>query len=502
MNPPRPPLEFPPTRLSRRLENDLRRLNPWWRRSAARPAVPELRRHLVAAVQTKLDLALAPIVVLRGPRQIGKTTAQLQLLGDLLERGMDPRRILRLQCDELPELGEISEPILHIADWYEESILGHPLNDSEAAKEPAYLLVDEVQTLKAWAPQLKFLVDTSAYRVVATGSSAMRIEAGRDSLAGRITTLEAGTLSLTEIARFHGFDLGEPFYRNGLTRLADRAFWQRLRDHGRRLAAERDRAFALFAERGGYPLVHRAGGAEWGELADHLDETVIQRMLKHDLRAADPEGSLRPVLLETVFRLACRYAGQAPSAALLAREASSSGLEVKPETILEYLDHLDDTLLIRLVKTLEIRLKRGDRLDKICLADHSLRASRLGEIVPLEPDALARAPHLGPVAGRLAESVTGATLMTIRGLDLTHRPGRKGTPELDYVLTIGLKRIPLEVKYQRRIDPRRDTAALRAFLDQPVNEAPFGLLITQGEVEESGDPRILALPLASLMLLR
>jgi predicted AAA+ superfamily ATPase len=405
---PTPRPEPPPAELSPSLESDLRRFNPWWSRPGARPAVPELRRHLVDALHYKMGLALAPIVVVRGPRQVGKTTAQLQVLTDLLERGIDPRRILRLQCDELPELAEISEPILRIADWYESSLLGRPLNDQEATREPAYLFVDEVQTLEAWAPQLKFLVDSSAYRVIATGSSAMRIEAGRDSLAGRITSLEIGTLSLTEIARFHGFDLGEPFHRNGLKHLGERAFWERLREHGRSCAEARDRAFALFAERGGYPLVHRLPDTDWDELADQLDETVIQRMLKHDLRADDPGHSLRPALLEAVFRLACRYAGQAPSPVLLAREASATGLEVKPETILEYLDHLDNTLLIRLVKTLEIRLKRSEHLDKICLADHSLRASWLGEIVPLEPEALASTPHLGPIAGRLAESVVGA----------------------------------------------------------------------------------------------
>ncbi|MCL6542816.1 MAG: AAA family ATPase [Roseiflexus sp.] len=51
-----------------------------------------------------------------------------------------------------------------------------------------------------WAAQLKALVDHHTLRVVVTGSSALRIEAGRDSLAGRITTIELGTLRLREIA--------------------------------------------------------------------------------------------------------------------------------------------------------------------------------------------------------------------------------------------------------------------------------------------------------------
>ncbi|MCP4663118.1 MAG: AAA family ATPase, partial [bacterium] len=186
-------------------------MNPWWKDELL--DIPPLRRHLVVEIHRKLELRLAPIAVVRGPRQIGKTTAQLQVLRDLLDRGVHPRRILRLQCDELSDLPEHS-PILRITDWYEEAILGRSLNRAAQEGEQAYYFLDEVQALDNWPQQLKFLVDTSKVQVVATGSSAMRIEAGRDSLAGRITTLETGVPSLTEIARFRGIDLGEPFFDN------------------------------------------------------------------------------------------------------------------------------------------------------------------------------------------------------------------------------------------------------------------------------------------------
>ena len=106
------------------------------------------------------------------------------------------------------------------------------------------------------------------------------------------------------------------------------------------------------------------------------------------------------------------------------------------------------------------------------------------------------------VAGHLAESVTGAVLSTITGLDIAHFPERHDEPEVDFVLTIGVKRIPVEVKYQAKIDPMRDTEGLRSFVEKAVNNAPFGLLITQGDSPGVIDPRVVALPLSSLMLLR
>jgi predicted AAA+ superfamily ATPase len=122
--------------------------------------------------------------------------------------------------------------------------------------------------------------------------------------------------------------------------------------------------------------------------------------------------------------------------------------------------------------------------------------------VPLDREGLAANPHLTTLAGHIAESVVGATLATIPSLDTAHLPARGGEPEIDFVLTVGTKRIPLEVKYQQSIDPLRDTEALRTFIEKAVNNAPFGLLITQLNETAVMDPRIVAMPLSTFMLLR
>ena len=87
---------------------NLRRFNPWWE-GEAMPLQPKTRRHLVAQMRRRLDANIAPIIVVRGPRQIGKTTAQFQIIQDLLDEGVDPKRILRVQFDDLPrdDLGAV-----------------------------------------------------------------------------------------------------------------------------------------------------------------------------------------------------------------------------------------------------------------------------------------------------------------------------------------------------------------------------------------------------------
>jgi predicted AAA+ superfamily ATPase len=498
------PFLFQGMQLPAPLVDDIRRFNPWWE-SKPMPVLPKTRRHLVRQVATRLERKLAPIIVVRGPRQVGKTTAQMHLIGDLLASGVDPKRMLRVQCDELPGLTSVgrAEPVLRIADWYEKAVLKRSLNEAAHAGEPVYLFFDELQNLKAWAPQLKSLVDHSTVSVVVTGSSALRIGLGQDSLAGRIATVEAGVLSLTEIGDFAGLNVGDPFLPdNGLEVMTHADFWRDLAAHGSSKAEARDEAFARFSERGGYPLAQARYDVPWEHVADQLNDTVIRRVIQHDLRVGEVGRKRDARLLEEVFRLSCRYVGQCPSYATLAREAQRSlQANVGPQRAHHYLRFLNDTLLLRLIPPLEIRLKRSRGFPRICLVDHGLRASWLQEQVPLAPERLRQEPHLTTMAGHLAESVTGSLLATIGGLDLAHLPTRADMPEVDFVLTIGAKRIPLEVKYQRAVDPLRDTEGLRAFVETAANNAPFGILVTQTPVALA-DPRIVSLPLSSLMLLR
>jgi hypothetical protein len=63
-------------------------------------------------------------------------------------------------------------------------------------------------------------------------------------------------------------------------------------------------------------------------------------------------------------------------------------------------------------------------------------------------------------------------------------------------------RIPIEVKYRRRIDAHEDTRGLRAFLEKTVYNAPFGLLVTLNDDVAIPDPRIIPISLSSLLWLR
>ena len=118
-------------------------------------------------------------------------------------------------------------------------------------------------------------------------------------------------------------------------------------------------------------------------------------MIRHDLRVGCYGRRRGAALLEELFRLACRHVGRTLSYGGLAAEARlSSVAALGPQQVGNYLSVLADTILLRLIPTLEISLTGRQGSPKLCLADHGLRAAWLREQVPLDPEALAQSPEL------------------------------------------------------------------------------------------------------------
>jgi hypothetical protein len=499
-------VQFIKTSLPEDLVAELQDINPWWAGKPA-PRTPLFRRWIFEHLQRQFTSGITPAVLLRGPRRVGKTVLVQQIIAELLKSGVNGNRILYVPFDELKNFGKLKldEPILGLTRWFQQQVLGETFNESARANRIAYLLFDEAQNLKAWAPQLKHLVDNHEVRALVTGSSSLRIEAGRDSLAGRVTTLTIGTLLLREIAALRFGQTFEPLLpaANSIGALLQREFWEEAKAKGLREREARFKAFQVFSERGGYPAAQLDPDMPWEAMADQLNESVIMKVIRHDLRLG-PAGRKRDAkLLEEVFRLCCRYAGQTPGPNVFVPETRQVlRIEFTWSRILRYLQYLDDSLLLRLIPPLELRLKRQASPAKVCLCDHALRASWLQEIVPIDQQGLAANPDLMLLAGHLAESVLGYFLSTIPNLDVAYFPARGIEPEVDFVLTIGTRRIPVEVKYRRKVDYHEDTRGLRAFLEKTVYNAPFGLLVTLDDEVTVYDPRIIPISLSSFLWMR
>jgi predicted AAA+ superfamily ATPase len=479
--------------------------NPWWAGNPAKPT-QRFRRWAFGEVMHHLEKDLTPIVSLQGPRQVGKTTIQEQIIEELLKlRHVNPARIFRVQFDDVPSLGSYSQPILGLVRWFEKNVLQDSMNRFAQKGEPVYLFFDEVQNLKTWAPQVKSLVDHVAAKTLVTGSSALRIADAQDSLAGRIFPIELGPLRLSEIVGVRQFGDLPPFEPTPrIEAWVEKDFWLDLASYASKHAKVLKKAFDSFSDVGGYPVCHKPD-ANRAELSVLITRTVVERTLIHDLRAG-PGGRRRDRgVLEETFRRVCRYAGQGVRARRIKDEvAEVLGPGVRDKSVHDAIKFLANALLVHEVPPLEALTKRQAHPSKLCLCDHFVREAWLQEQVPIAPRQLAQANEaVSTTAGHLIESDIGYYLKGIPGSDvsLSWFPARNQEPEVDFVLTLGLSRIPIEIKYRRGRPDGGGLAGLRSFCSQAKYNAPFGLLITQ-ELSGALNEKIVALPAYALLSVR
>ena len=180
--------------------------NPWWTSAAWRGLDPHLALleaqpvRLAADFVAGLDLQRPGIHVLRGPRQVGKSTDLKLLVARALDGGLPKWAVVYLALDllegrHLSELAATVQRALDLAD-----------RGAPADGVPGLLLLDEVTAVAGWQTAVKSLWDSGAIRgevVVCTGSSAVDLQRGAaERLPGR---RQAGTDHLALPQSFAAF---------------------------------------------------------------------------------------------------------------------------------------------------------------------------------------------------------------------------------------------------------------------------------------------------------
>ncbi|HWX44586.1 MAG TPA: ATP-binding protein [Solirubrobacteraceae bacterium] len=158
--------------------------NPWWTDAGWRATDPHLAlldkqaTRLPADFVAELDLASEGIHILRGPRQVGKSTDLKLLVERALQTGRAPRSVLYLALDLLEGRphAELAETVLRA-----KALAGHD--------GAGVILLDEVTLVARWQTAVKALWDGGEIRrdvVVCTGSSAIDLRRGAaERLPGR-----------------------------------------------------------------------------------------------------------------------------------------------------------------------------------------------------------------------------------------------------------------------------------------------------------------------------
>ncbi|MBI5478711.1 MAG: ATP-binding protein [Deltaproteobacteria bacterium] len=481
-------------RISPELEQILRDLNPWWTAPhPVRPSPPPYRRRHVPGIVAALARPRALIQVLRGPRQVGKTTALYQIAEDLLGRGSAPADILLVRFDLQP-LREAG--VMPLVRWHAEAI-----RRATGATTPVILL-DEIHKLSAWDEQVKHLYDTFPVRLVITGSSSVLVARGqRESLAGRAATLDFPPFLFREVLEAWHQDaagaLPEPLgFERCFDATADLAAHvgaihrqpaQRLHSFRRRL----DRYY----NRGGYPRLY-SGEVDEDRWADYLVETVFERVLGVDIPDLFPIE--QPTLLRHIYLEVARRTGSEVSQGTLADDCNAAGYRTTQPVVGRYLHYLADALLIREFRRYPLTRSRTARVPvKITLTDLGVRNAIFRGAPSLweSPPAV-----VGPLVETLVQAVLRGAGLEVHFFRDYREPGNRRSPieEIDFVVeALDGQVIPVEVKFRARID-RGDVDAVYRFMDQ--HECPMGLVVTREAFRWDGEARILFVPLLEFLL--
>lgn len=170
-------------------------LNPWW---SGKPFEAGIRRERYFTKIGKY-LETGEIVVLTGVRRSGKTTLLFQVIDDLIRnRGVDPRSILFVNCDE-PEIARLDDPLEAILETYRRDVY---------AGDAVYLILDEIQTIEGWERRVKSLYDRKQFTLIISGSTSYLLDSNLSTLiAGRYLPVHVYPLDFAEYVVFSGEDL-------------------------------------------------------------------------------------------------------------------------------------------------------------------------------------------------------------------------------------------------------------------------------------------------------
>jgi hypothetical protein len=280
---------------------DILEQNPWWTALGWEASDPHLRRlaqqprQLPAALVNEVDLGRSAIHTVRGPRQVGKSTALKLLVKRALEDGRKPTSIIYLALDRLE-----GQPIQALAETVERA------KTLARSATGALILLDEVTVVPSWQTAVKSLWDLGTIDrdvVLCTGSSAIdmsrgstlglpgRRGAGRDHL---VLPQPFSTFAQTihpDLPASPGRSLAELFSNEGRQELEEMRLHQPGLDH----------ALELYLRFGGLP----AAVAEIASGATGPSESTQRVLWDSLIREAHRQGASEPAvhaLLERVLR--------------------------------------------------------------------------------------------------------------------------------------------------------------------------------------------------------
>jgi predicted AAA+ superfamily ATPase len=279
------------------------------------------------------------IIILKGARQVGKTTILKSVQEKLEKQG----RMVRYIAADLdfadPMFGDPRLFLLRLDDLF--------------AGKDGTVLIDEFQMIPQAGLFLKTIYDRrkARYRFIVSGSSSLELSKNAEFLTGRKIEFIVRPFSFREFVRARGVDIPD--------RLLDPIDEAALRDHAELYGAGLKALFSEYLRYGGYPEVVLVPADLRRILLKELLSTYIRKDVAGFQRVENTAG------FNNLVRLLSSQIGSQVN-----RSELASTLRLNQETVARYLDILEGTFVLKLVAPWFTNpRKEVSKMPKVFLAD-------------------------------------------------------------------------------------------------------------------------------------
>ena len=335
--------------------------NPWWVDGKIEDDYQQMPRRLYFELFKPLvyERDIRRAVVLMGPRRVGKTVMLFHMVQDLIEKGVDPMKIIFITIEN-PIYNNIS--LEQLFNYAKEATGRESENDW-------HIIFDEIQYCRDWEVHLKSLVDS--YRkdkFIVSGSAAAALKfASNESGAGRFTDFLLPPLTFNEYISLKGLDK--------LIKTIDIKWNGKIREfYSTSHQEELNKHFINYINFGGYPEVIFSEKIQ-ANPGRYIRQDIVDKVLLRDLPSLYGISDTRE--LNSLFTTIAYNSGGEFSLETLSKQS-----QVPKNTLKKYIEYLEAAYLIKQVKRIDQSGKKfkRDNFFKIYLTNPSLRSALFSPI--------------------------------------------------------------------------------------------------------------------------
>lgn len=462
----------------------LNRMNLWWEGGDVQQSLKKAdhRRRDFYKIRERLMTSSRPILTIRGPRQVGKTTLCGQLIESLLtEDGIPGDQILYLTIENSAILSDPGGVIEEAIETFKTNILQRDFRDIDGT---IYIFIDEVQKAPNWADTLKYYTDTYAnLQFVATGSisTLIKSDAG-DTLIGRMDERIMMPMKFIEYIRYESV-IDEEIIYDESTELRSKFEESVKQGTSTPLKGALSRFFGLYENKkpqlkrlkdeyllkGGYPGVLNESIPSAYPVLDTDLRNTVRGDLANVFQVEKPEKVLRVLSLLT-----------ASTGSKVSKSSIADAAGVSRQTVDSYFNHLDEFYMINRCPKYSGSEYSSGGLPKIYLQDVGVYNALNGT---LAESTLENPDEMGPIfetavcdhSRRLQFFLSNAQNADIYYSD--------SGGEVDFVLEGTDYLVPIEVK--NGDSTSRSLRGLKQFVDD--RGADFGICVNNADILDHED---------------